>query len=186
MDRTTTTTTTRAIGDPLPSVTAPFRPRPAAASGRAPSIRELSPPPGVLSEPSWGRDLAEEAFFDGGLHRLVSSRLDPRPGVNAADALAHVKAVLGSFGPPHRDKMAVAGALLELWFEPRQGPPAAASPWWRGRRAALATAALACWWASLAFVPMKALGLAVVVAWGLYELRALAFKDAPGGRQTWV
>lgn len=43
--------------------------------------------------------------------------LVPKPGINKLLALAHVKAVLGSFAPKHEHKTAGCAYLLSLWFE---------------------------------------------------------------------
>lgn len=60
--------------------------------------------------------LAEEWFYSG-LSRLV---LTAKPSIDKSAALRHLQAVLGSFEPKHKHKIAGVAYLLSQWFEPPQ------------------------------------------------------------------
>lgn len=74
-------------------------------------------------------DFAQGWFFGGcgreGDHLTVKNMtIKPRDGVDAAKALAAVKAVLGSFEPKHEHKIAACGFMLNEWFEKVRPLPA--------------------------------------------------------------
>lgn len=145
---------------------------PSADGSRSP-FRELVPSTVESTDSTWGRELAEELFFSSKteLRELVSARLDPKPDVNASDAVRHVYVVLTHFEPTYELKLNAAGALLELWFSRKKTSPA------RLGRALLATTVVVCGCVSLVCVQMKTLTLFVLVGWMLYKMRELALRS---------
>lgn len=66
-------------------------------------------------------DVAQIWFFKGAQStdkgiKAGSFILTAKPDVDAHKALAAVKAVLGSFEPPHEHKIAACGYMLSEWF----------------------------------------------------------------------
>jgi hypothetical protein len=58
-------------------------------------------------------DVVSTWFFCG----LRNAKWTPKAGINTGEALAHVKACMGSFAPAHEHKEAGCAYLLSLWFE---------------------------------------------------------------------
>ena|SRR5690348_14752672 len=74
-------------------------------------------------------DAVQHWFFSGAKGHPNGIEIDgvtytAKSGVSAAQALAAIKAVLGSFEPKHEHKIAACGYMLSEWFE-RKGKKAA-------------------------------------------------------------
>lgn len=62
-------------------------------------------------------------FFSGAKGReggieIAGKAYNAKPGVNAAQALAAIRSVLGSFEPKHEHKEAACAYMLSEWFDP--------------------------------------------------------------------
>lgn len=72
-------------------------------------------PPGIdykWNGKGWGAALFNKLFFSGG----NVEHLSPRPGIDKATALRHIRAVMGSFEPKHENKEAAVAWMFETWF----------------------------------------------------------------------
>ena len=92
------------------------------------SMKELLPPMDVIprsirEERDPAYYLALRWFYEG----LIGARLIPREGIDKGEALAHIKAVMGSFEPQHEHKMAGCAYLLSLFFKEMEAPSEASS-----------------------------------------------------------
>jgi len=56
-------------------------------------------------------------FNDWFYHGAKNVKYKPKPGVDTAKAMRHVRAVMGSFEPKHEHKEAAVAYLLSQWFE---------------------------------------------------------------------
>ncbi len=64
---------------------------------------------------SWNNpwhDLVSKWFFEG-----LKDKPHAKDGIDQRKALAHIKAILGSFEPKHEHKTAGCAYLMSLWFE---------------------------------------------------------------------
>jgi len=61
----------------------------------------------------WG-DVVSKWFFNG---LPKDTEFVPVDGIDTAQALAHIQAILGSFEPKHEHKMAGCAYLMSLWFK---------------------------------------------------------------------
>lgn len=64
--------------------------------------------------PNWSTRLVADWFFYG----LKSLELIPKPGIDKAKAMRHIRTIMGSFSPKHEDKEAACAFYLSQWFEP--------------------------------------------------------------------
>lgn len=85
-------------------------------------MKELLPPMASIPEEFhrwdngyWGKIVG--AWFFSGLPQGTVEAWQPKPGIDKAKALRHVKAILGSFELKHEHKEAACAYLLSLWFE---------------------------------------------------------------------
>lgn len=74
-------------------------------------------------------DAVQHWFFSGAKGHTNGIEIDgvpytAKPGVNAAQALAAIKAVLGSFEPKHEHKIAACGFMLSEWFDRQEAKAA--------------------------------------------------------------
>ena len=82
------------------------------------SVKHLMPPMDEIPEEyqrgrtEWNR-LVNEWFFCG-IHDL---QLAPKPGIDKAKALRHIKTIMGSYEPKHEHKEAACAYLFALWFD---------------------------------------------------------------------
>ena len=60
----------------------------------------------------WNK-LFNDWFFSG----LSNLDITPKPGVDRNKAISHIRAVMGSFEPPHEHKEAGVAFLMAEWFE---------------------------------------------------------------------
>ncbi len=60
----------------------------------------------------WSRELFMTLFYSGG----SVAHLEPKPGIDHAKALRHIRVVMGSFEPKHEDKEAAVAYFFETWF----------------------------------------------------------------------
>jgi len=58
-------------------------------------------------------DVVDTWFFCG----LKNAQWKPKEGINQADALRHLKAIMGSFEPKHEHKTAAVAFLMSKWFD---------------------------------------------------------------------
>lgn len=92
--------------------------------GAGGALRRMLPPRDQLPEEFRRRsdpwcDVADRWFFNG----LNASELRPKPGIDAAKALRHLRTIMGSFEPKHEHKIGGVGFLMSRWFEPIEGTP---------------------------------------------------------------
>lgn len=57
-------------------------------------------------------NLAGEWFFSG-----LQGHFVPKEGIELADAMRHLKCIMGSYEPKHEHKEAGAAYLMSLWFD---------------------------------------------------------------------
>ena len=61
----------------------------------------------------WNK-LFSKLFYSGG----SVAHLVPKPGIDKAQAIAHIRYCMGSWEPKHEHKEAGVAYLFSLWFEP--------------------------------------------------------------------
>ena len=82
------------------------------------NMEKLLPPRKEIPEEFWSNNtkwnkIVSNAFFRGGKFTKVV----PKDGIDANEALAHFCAILRSFEPKHEHKEAACAYLLSIWFE---------------------------------------------------------------------
>ena len=48
---------------------------------------------------------------------LKSLKMQPKEGINEAQAMRHIRTIMGSYEPQHEHKEAACAYLLSLWFD---------------------------------------------------------------------
>jgi hypothetical protein len=62
---------------------------------------------------TWGNRLFNDWFY-GGVKNL---QLTPKPGIDKAKAMSHIRSIMGSFEPKHEHKETACAYLFDLWFD---------------------------------------------------------------------
>lgn len=86
-------------------------------------VKHLMPPDIAEIRRVRSLDRTWKKFVDTWFFQGVDAKpLVPKPGIDKALALRHLRCIIGSFEPKHEDKVASIIYLLDEWFEPLDPP----------------------------------------------------------------
>lgn len=80
-------------------------------------MKKLMPknvPPEFMNGQTQGNKFFSDMFYCG----LKNAKLIPQDGIDAREAVAHIRAIAGSFDPKHEHKEAAVAYLFSIWFKP--------------------------------------------------------------------